>query len=347
MYKSEVGNMQTEVVYKIPVYSPKNREKFSGLIMVEAWNGEITKGYLFKEGKSFRTDVSINSKQVKPETVTCTAVDWQTCGIYNGQLIECHYTYTTTHCIDISDGGGNGGGGYPDVGGGGGILPLPDDPDRVFVNSDAPIVVSKNPGLNGTPIDIKKYTATFRDGKVASKYLVTVFVEQPVIGAHKMWAIKNGNIDAGHSFVMLEKINTDGTKVKQVIGFYPAKSPSPTNPEVPGIVVDNSGHDYNVSVTYPAVKQAFEIILDKLDNWATVNYNLNNKNCTDFAVEVGNQASQLHSTPYLVGYWTSSSGGLNPGYLGYGLLQQQSDWERTIKSFSTYQKAPIGDGLPK
>jgi len=117
---------------------------------------------------------------------------------------------------------------------------------------------------DGKPgIDPNKYINCFSDGKTASGYKLTIYVTQPVPGSNDQWSpnviivpmggvpggetfiTPGGNpLNVGHTFVGFEKDNTDGTSVKQVMGFYPGPGLS-VNPK--GVIKDDSGHPYNVS----------------------------------------------------------------------------------------------------
>lgn len=153
-----------------------------------------------------------------------------------------------------------------------------------------------------TPIDPKKYIDCFTDGKQAQSYKMTIYVNQPQPGTNAQFStilVNNGLggvtlnsngllYDVGHTFVGFEKINTDGSSVKQVMGFYPSGSGFKS----PGEIQDNSGHIYNISYTKEVTQAQFGLALSSVlnDSKGTV-YNLSDfvfggeeYNCTDAAI---------------------------------------------------------------
>lgn len=198
---------------------------------------------------------------------------------------------------------------------------------------------------NGKPkiADIKKYTDCFNDGKTAQSYTMTIYADQPVAGQSDWFKIVvptggvntnqfnvptgvvfqrvNGdNFDVGHTFVTFEKNNTDGTNVRQTLGFYPS-----TNPLVSkGSMEDNSGHSADVSYTINVSKAQFDAGLQKLEsdfnskNYILFNNGLLNEyNCTDAAISWMNAAG--------ASFGNSSSGLFNntPGTFGQVLRNIQ------------------------
>jgi hypothetical protein len=122
VYKGKDSEMHSEVVTTIPDqnYLKHRSNKFTGTSIVEDWNGNFIKGYLYsQEGISaISTD-----RQSTGGKVQCVTVDWYTCA-YGGGSMSCSYDYTEETCVD--DGGGSDGGYYgggtggTDYGGGSG-----------------------------------------------------------------------------------------------------------------------------------------------------------------------------------------------------------------------------------
>lgn len=142
--------------------------------------------------------------------------------------------------------------------------------------------------------NIDKYMECFNDGKTAAFYELTLYVDQPVAGTDRQTNITGvelvGNLtlvmdgtsfDVGHTFVGFRKVNTDGTKVEQVLGFYPER----TSPYDKGVIKDNSGHAYDVSYTVDVSSIEFTSALAQMKNDAdNENYLVNSYNCTDAAL---------------------------------------------------------------
>ncbi|WP_367867496.1 hypothetical protein [Pedobacter sp. WC2423] len=197
-----------------------------------------------------------------------------------------------------SGGGGSGGGGTS-------------SPSQMS-NSDLATAVPVNDGKPKIK-DIKKYTGCFNDGKEAKNYTMTIYANQPVPGTTDWYKIVKPGVstnsygvptgiiftrpdgvffDVGHTFVTFEKNNTDGTNVRQTLGFYPSSNPISSK----GAMEDNGGHDADVSFTINVTKEQFQAGLKKVESdFATKDYVLTNAlsneyNCTDAAISWMNAA---------------------------------------------------------
>lgn len=166
----------------------------------------------------------------------------------------------------------------------------------------------------------------FSDGKSVSEYKVTVYVDQPVRNTHTVWDVfTDGNqpkARVGHTFVGFKKINTDGTVVERIMGFYPKNSsvnPIGGDHTDEGIFRDDSGHAYDVAITFNNVSSGN--FYDAL-NYATQidiynsQYDLNNRNCTDIGIGVADKAG--YDLPDNPRTWPGG-GGSSPGELGQDL----------------------------
>lgn len=171
--------------------------------------------------------------------------------------------------------------------------------------------------------DIKKYTKCFNDGKVAKSFTMTIYVDQPVAGqanwaritmpqpgvsANNPYGLPTGinwttpggkTFDVGHTFVCFEKNNTDGTSVRQTLGFYPAGS----SPYDSGAIKDDSGHDFDVSLKINVTLDKFNSALSKVESdFNNAQYNLTPRpgfieyNCSDAAISWMNAAGAGLST---------------------------------------------------
>ena len=209
----------------------------------------------------------------------------------------------------MGEGGSDGGeeeGGYQGGGGGGngGTITASDIENAIPVDDGKPKIQ-----------DIKKYLDCFSDGKTAQSYTMTIYADQPIAGQNDAFRIimptggvatnnpynvptgivfstNNQYMDVGHTFVTFEKNNTDGTNVRQTLGFYPAGFTAYSK----GAMEDNSGHVADVSYTRNVTQVQFEAALGKVeDDFINKNYNLTNftfneYNCTDAAISWMNVA---------------------------------------------------------
>ena len=134
---------------------------------------------------------------------------------------------------------------------------------------------------------------------------VTIYVEQPLPGSPTTSYLLN----PGHIFVSIEQ----GTNIA-VFGYYPEEGVNPLTGDIEdsGIIADNAGHEYDVSIsTSISADQLTDIIAYSID--APETYNLNTYNCSDFGIEIGNISGL--ELPDADGTWING-GGSNPGVLG-------------------------------
>ncbi|WP_143009657.1 hypothetical protein [Pedobacter soli] len=94
---------------------------------------------------------------------------------------------------------------------------------------------------------------------------------------------QNTDLDVGHTFIGFEKNNSDGSNVRQVLGFYPDPDASSTASK--GKIKDNSGHAFDVSYTISVTALQFNQALQAMtSDFNSANYNLTSYNCTDAAL---------------------------------------------------------------
>ena len=262
------------------------------------------------------------SQQCRTEYRACTFVSdgYSYCGggidvIYseycNWPSSACGVTYSLTDsderliCEDIW---------FPDP-------PEPVDPEENGENSTNPDALKVTDIENMTvneitekPIqDIDKYLDCFNDGKIAAFYKLTIYVDQPVAGTNlqsniitvagptsNLVLVQAGEkFDVGHTFVGFQKVNVDGTQVEQILGFYPSADPTTPGIYTKGYIMDNSGHDYDISYSKEVNNIEFTSALAKLKgDFIESNYSVLNYNCTDAALKWMNAAdSNLSSVP--------------------------------------------------
>ena len=184
---------------------------------------------------------------------------------------------------------------------------------------------------------------------------MTIYVQQPIPGQNDQWTITatyNGFggiayttpehqiLDVGHTFVGFTKVNTDGTSVTQVMGFYPDAKGFLPGVKSHGIIQDDSGHPYNVSYATNVTATQFNAALGRVvtDN-ANANYILSNGqapypeyNCTDAALT-----------------WMSTASLQIPGNVARGAFDNTpGDYGQALRSFNgantAKSTAPSGHG---
>lgn len=201
-----------------------------------------------------------------------------------------------------------------------GSFPPPNDTppcNKLVPTTPVTVTITNSDIANSTPIDDGKpaidpaaYVKCFTDGKIASGYRMTIYVQQPIPGKSDQYQLTFGagftngefyttpggtTLDVGHTFVGFEKDNTDGTKVTQVMGFYPTHGSGVTGGSSAGLsspakIEDNSGHSYNVSYTVNVTASQFKSALQGVVSSSTSKYTLSSiqsdpeHNCTDAAL---------------------------------------------------------------
>ena len=294
-YKDANGKITMNILEFIPEfyhlwnYKAINSKLFDGKIMIYDQNYKLDHGYNFERGKivgqimpskelnlqqttSIKNNVSITSCS----STTYTYLNAQ--GTYEASIIlSCRtiYYFILGKSIELETGEEAG----LIVGAGDGeIIPVASPISDIDISEAVPVV-------DGKPaVDPLKFKNCFDDGKNASSYKLTIYVDQPITDSNDQWAISstfgqrfktsNGvSFDVGHAFVGFKKINTDGTSVTQVLGFYP--SDASTN--VKGVIKNDGGHSYDISYSSEVNSTKFEIALNSVisDN-VNKNYVLSN-----------------------------------------------------------------------
>lgn len=181
--------------------------------------------------------------------------------------------------------GGETGPGYSGDGGVGGGS-YSDAPGR-----DETIYVDVDTYVDKTPIDIKAFLKCFEnipdEGATCS---IEIFADIPVDNDPTKlfnWQART----PGHVFLQLKKTSADGNQsVMQNIGFYPKsnwKNILDASP-VPGKMVDDGSHEFNASLLMNVNANRFSSALGKIKELSSLNYDMDEFNCTDFALEVFN-----------------------------------------------------------
>jgi len=158
-------------------------------------------------------------------------------------------------------------------------------------------------------LDINKYTNCFSDGKIAQDYKLTIFVDQPVPNTNAQVLLTpptyetdtqsgdrgillrttGGQFDVGHTFVSFEKINADGSTVRQTFGFYP--DPDGFDAVSKGVIKADGGHGYEVSYEISVSDaQFFAAIQAMTEDSNLAVYKVWEYNCTDAALRWMNAA---------------------------------------------------------
>lgn len=165
--------------------------------------------------------------------------------------------------------------------------------------------------------DANDYTKCFN---TSSNSEITIYIDQPKANSSETWvdddsSIFGVDINVGHTFVAI----TQGD-ITRVFGFYPKTDVSPRNPSTGSVLIDDSGHNYDVSITRTISGSQLASILSIVNGYNST-YDLNTYNCTDFGMACGNAAGM--GLPNSYGSWPVG-GGDNPGVLGENVRNLRS-----------------------
>jgi hypothetical protein len=155
---------------------------------------------------------------------------------------------------------------------------------------------------------------------------VSIYVDQPVANSNLSASSKEL---AGHTWILLEQDQGNGTVVTLSVGLYPEDFATPCHQIDGGAYNDDEGHPFDVSVTWPVSDYGFNILVNDLKSqpFAPL-YNLSTYNCSTFAVEKLNQlgfnipATNIISLPNVLVPAvppTCHIEGIAPGQLGQDL----------------------------
>lgn len=354
IYKNKHNEMVTEVVSRLPDdeywdYPKRNLKPFQGVAVIEDWQGNFLKAYqYFKGGGTVKINPVSNSAPKKKENKISAEAYWSICFQYVNNCTcsdksncdwcaECTQTDCYSGWTNDSSGGGDGGtssGDYSGGGGGGsggGGTTNPCGDQGGVTTSAAPcggdswdsstIIVIPPDGQ--TISNITDYLKCFDLNQPA---YVNVYVDQPAPGSSAAYV--TNPVDPGHTFVSIQQGN-----LVRVIGFYPVQGVYPIgNPSEPSILVDDSGHDYDVKLTIIASGAELSAVVNYAKSYQSV-YHLDKYNCTDFAIKIAEKAGVYLPDSY--GTWPGG-GGSNPGALGQYIRTLSSSTGATVKTTPGY-----------
>jgi hypothetical protein len=158
---------------------------------------------------------------------------------------------------------------------------------------------------------IRNRNMYFRCLKSGRPATLTIYVDQPKAGS----TAPVYGTDVGHSWLSISQ-TIGGTTYTRVFGYYPENGASPMEPSDAGVLVNDSGHEYDVSLSFPISAMDVTQILSYVNYKLPATYDLNSFNCTDFVVDACRAAG--FTLPENSNSWLGG-GGLCPGQLGEDL----------------------------
>ncbi len=313
------GGFHAEVVTGLPDtnYLRHPGGPFSGLAYVEDWAGHSLGKYLYTGKGILKYAAPAASSPLRSLSVAPLEVCYQLTG-YNYSLAMPYGGYAwaeapvcTPSMVPLDDPmeGYPGGADYGAVAGGGGSSG----------NSGAgnfTVFVGHNLITN-----VKDYFRCFTNTSSAT-FQVMVCVDQPEPGKRTAWSFSPADgssagvnpFDVGHTFLVFTE-NNGGDVVQRNVGFYPANTVDPIYTSARGTLNNDEMHYYNISATFTVNSALFFNMLNfvSLGNTAGYTYDLNDNNCTTFAINA--LATGHIYLPSTIGSWFGGMGN-DPGDLG-------------------------------
>lgn len=140
----------------------------------------------------------------------------------------------------------------------------------------------------------------------------TIWVDQPTANSNTAWSgnpLSQEGPNVGHTFISIKQGN-----IRRVLGFYPSTPVDLENPASPGVLQNNSAHEFDVSLSVVISPTKLSSVINYIKTKSDSIYNLNSYNCTDFGMGLANLAGISLASAY--GTWSmvgiGSGGGDNP-----------------------------------
>jgi len=292
--------LDTSSYLNFKMISHKELIGFSGFVTTFNLNKQVISVKEIKDGvntfkkikykEKTNNDNSLMSREDEPDNATSETICTRTCWYEEYSDGSRKYFFCGSWvCTDISySATGNGGSGGGSGANEGSTYTTTETASITVINPDYPIN------------DILKFIECFDTTKPAK---LTIYVDQPVSNSNIVASFSS----VGHAFIGISQGDNSST-----FGFYPNSPTNPWSPEATPIFGDDNHHSYDVSLTLDITASQLEDII-KLTKDFNDNYDLNNNNCTDFAIQIGNKAGL--NLPECNSSW-GVGGGSNPAKLG-------------------------------
>ncbi|HEV7333126.1 MAG TPA: hypothetical protein VGN63_18975 [Flavisolibacter sp.] len=272
---------------------PSRKSAFQGNISIFSLNrrpilnSPIRNGYIesFHNRRAHRTAVH-EPENILPEVI----IVYTKPGDYTYSYSTWYMLNSFASAIDGNSGGyygSSGGGNYGSdgyFGGGGGT-------GGSYGGGGNMIQVDVETQGELDPIDVEKFIKCF-DGipDAGSTCSIEIMTDIPIDSdPSKLLDYNSGS--PGHVFINIRKSNSTQT-VSQNIGFYPKSGwkTALTNAPIEGKFVDNSNHEFNASLKMNLSPENFRsTLMEVLYLARSIKYDIDEYNCTDFALDVFNK----------------------------------------------------------
>lgn len=253
-------------------------------------NGYITEFHLRSDARTATLQPGLMPEVIITYTIHTSGISWSTWMMVQSFFLDYGngggswgYYYGNIYDSIDNPGGGGGGGGGDNTGG-----PIIDETMLIDIENQD----------DKTAIDIQKFINCFNAiPDAGSTCSIEILTDIPVDkDPNKIFDF--GSNSPGHTFLNIRKQN-GSQSVSQNIGFYPAAGWKTilTNAPIDGKFVDNGQHEFNagfkINITPEKLNSAFmEMLRDKNNK-----YDIDNYNCTDWAMDVFNAAGANFQIP--------------------------------------------------
>lgn len=293
-------------------------------------NGLIERGKIVHlKGEITEEGTGVAKRKRWDGTITLTSLDRKTVfqsPVVNGYITALHqgrayrtmtevveglmpeviitYTISTSYGFSWSDmymlqsllgSGGDSGGGYYSSFSGGSSDPWNGSGGSTGGANDPVILVDKEYQDSNPAIDVQRYIKCFSSiPDVGSTCSIEIYADIPVDNNPNAF-FDISTMSPGHTFISISKSN-GAQRVVQNIGFYPISGyKSMTYAPTAGKLVDNAKHEFNASLSMALTPAQLSTILLRVQQWSNLNYDVDQYNCTDWALDIFNsvRASKL------------------------------------------------------
>jgi hypothetical protein len=313
-------------IEQLAFFPDKNFKKgsaFTGLVSVDDFAGNAIIKYKIEQNNIFEwqppaTQATVKLNSINPAELSVTeicyeysgynySVDDPDNGTYWSEFAGCSYV-----AVKSVGNTSSGSGAIAAVGGGVGK----------DISPAANFTVLSGNNIIANIVDYNKcFTNIAGSGNTFS---VTICVEQPEPGTRTSWVVSGSGaagssagsnpVNVGHTFLIFTQQTGSGI-ITRNIGFYPKTNVNPISPSAQGILNNNAGDQYDISLTVSVTNSQFFNMLNYVSqgNNAGFNYDLNTNNCTTFALNTLSAGNI--NLPRTIGSWWEGTGN-DPGDLG-------------------------------
>lgn len=278
----------------LPDSSANKVYTFNGTIQISSLQrnvlvqSDIVNGYIQAFHPGLRTDV-LPGEVTMPEVVMVCTINSNDTGVSWSEwmyLLSAFNDFSYTDLYNNLDGSGGSSGGGSSSGGSGGSTGA----SNTGISSSPTMQIDYDTYVGHPALDVSKYLNCFGSVPDAGATCsITLYTDIPVNGdPSKFFNWKQGS--PGHTFLSFNKSNA-GQSVQQIFGWYPSQSweAVTTTAPIPGKFVDDGEHEYNASFKVNLSPQQLQDAITEVSYLARfIQYDIDEYNCTDFALQVFN-----------------------------------------------------------